>query len=69
MLHPKEMLASLSPSRSKAADGLGLKEKEQRFLDAIKTLTFRQYSLFIIGWMAWTCDAMDFFSVSLLSLL
>jgi SHS family lactate transporter-like MFS transporter len=28
-------------------------------------MTFLQYAMFFSGWLAWTCDAMDFFSVSL----
>lgn len=45
------------------------KEKRQEdarpLLTVLGELTWRQWSLFFIGWLAWTCDAIDFFSVSL----
>jgi len=28
-------------------------------------LTWTQWALFLVGWLAWSCDAIDFFSVSL----
>jgi SHS family lactate transporter-like MFS transporter len=34
-------------------------------LVALREVTFIQWALFFSGWVAWTCDAMDFFSVSL----
>jgi hypothetical protein len=27
-------------------------------------LTWLQWAFFVVGWLAWTCDALDFFSVS-----
>ncbi|KAF9503768.1 hypothetical protein BS47DRAFT_1378376 [Hydnum rufescens UP504] len=35
------------------------------FWTLLKSLTFVQWMMFFSGWMAWTCDAIDFFSVSL----
>lgn len=32
---------------------------------ALREITFTQWCLFFSGWIAWTCDAIDFFSVSL----
>ncbi|KAF5389559.1 hypothetical protein D9757_004146 [Collybiopsis confluens] len=32
---------------------------------ALKSLTLRQHAEFWTGWLAWSCDAIDFFSVSL----
>ncbi|KAF8074168.1 MFS general substrate transporter [Lyophyllum atratum] len=44
--------------------------KEQRaearpLLTVLAGLTWVQWALFFSGWLAWTCDAIDFFSVSL----
>ncbi|THH18359.1 hypothetical protein EW146_g2604 [Bondarzewia mesenterica] len=33
--------------------------------EALKSVTWMQWALFWSGWLAWTCDAIDFFSVSL----
>jgi hypothetical protein len=30
-----------------------------------KRLTWRQWAFFWVGWLAWMCDALDFFSVGL----
>jgi len=38
---------------------------EPTFWEAAKSLTLLQYAMFFSGWLAWTCDALDFFSVSL----
>jgi len=40
-------------------------ESKRSFLTALKTITPLQYAHFIVGYLAWTCDALDFFSVSL----
>lgn len=47
-----------------------LPKKETRqharpLLVVLGELTFTQWALFFSGWLAWTCDAIDFFSVSL----
>ncbi|KAH9954974.1 carboxylic acid transporter [Russula dissimulans] len=34
-------------------------------LEALRTITWIQWAQFFSGWIAWTCDAIDFFSVSL----
>ncbi|KIM37555.1 hypothetical protein M413DRAFT_448365 [Hebeloma cylindrosporum] len=34
-------------------------------LTVLGELTFTQWALYFSGWLAWTCDAIDFFSVSL----
>ncbi|KAN0135336.1 Major facilitator superfamily domain containing protein [Lactarius tabidus] len=34
-------------------------------LEVIRSLTWVQWAQFFSGWLAWTCDAVDFFSVSL----
>ncbi|KAI0753891.1 MFS general substrate transporter [Irpex lacteus] len=43
--------------------------KQQRqgrpLLQVLGTITFTQWALLLTGWLAWTCDAVDFFSVSL----
>ncbi|KAG5337947.1 hypothetical protein C0989_008587 [Termitomyces sp. Mn162] len=44
--------------------------KEQRaqarpLLEVLLSLTWVQWALFFSGWLAWSCDAIDFFSVSL----
>ncbi|KAF8148294.1 carboxylic acid transporter protein [Crassisporium funariophilum] len=45
-------------------------QKEKRdgarpLLTVLKTITWIQWAHFFSGWLAWTCDAIDFFSVSL----
>ncbi|KDN50287.1 hypothetical protein RSAG8_01623, partial [Rhizoctonia solani AG-8 WAC10335] len=40
-------------------------EREESLLQTFRNLTFVQWALFFSGWLAWTCDAIDFFSVSL----
>ncbi|KAA1474701.1 carboxylic acid transporter, partial [Dentipellis sp. KUC8613] len=35
------------------------------FLEVLRSLSWVQCALFFCGWLAWTCDAIDFFSVSL----
>jgi MFS transporter, SHS family, lactate transporter len=34
-------------------------------LTALASLTWLQWAHFVTGWLAWICDALDFFSVSL----
>ncbi|KAF8260261.1 carboxylic acid transporter [Lactarius quietus] len=34
-------------------------------LEVLRSLTWVQWAQFFSGWLAWTCDAIDFFSVSL----
>ncbi|KIK27406.1 hypothetical protein PISMIDRAFT_22082 [Pisolithus microcarpus 441] len=50
-------LQSLVPRREKRNGGGTLR--------ALKSLTFLQILQFVTGWLAWTCDAFDFFCVSL----
>ncbi|KZV96668.1 MFS general substrate transporter [Exidia glandulosa HHB12029] len=40
-------------------------ERPRPLLVALRDVTPVQWGFFIAGWMAWTCDAMDFFTVSL----
>ncbi|KIY66057.1 carboxylic acid transporter protein [Cylindrobasidium torrendii FP15055 ss-10] len=51
-------LRSLIPRREKGQEGRPL-------LDVLATLSWLQYAQFFSGWLAWTCDAIDFFAVSL----
>ncbi|KAI0766350.1 carboxylic acid transporter, partial [Trametes elegans] len=51
-------ITNLVPRREKRADGRPL-------LEALASLTWVQWGHFWSGWLAWTCDAIDFFSVSL----
>lgn len=51
-------LRSLIPRREKRAPNGGT-------LAALKSLTWVQSAQFWVGWLAWTCDAIDFFAVSL----
>ncbi|KAI0769936.1 MFS general substrate transporter [Fomes fomentarius] len=51
-------LRNLIPRREKRAEGRPL-------LEVLGTLTWTQWGHFWSGWLAWTCDAVDFFSVSL----
>ncbi|RPD62679.1 MFS general substrate transporter [Lentinus tigrinus ALCF2SS1-7] len=51
-------LRNLIPRREKRAEGRPL-------LEVIASLTWIQWGHFWSGWLAWTCDAIDFFSVSL----
>ena len=41
------------------------KEDARPLLTVLATITWVQWAQFITGWLAWTCDAIDFFSVSL----
>ncbi|GAA6038147.1 hypothetical protein JCM8097_005758 [Rhodosporidiobolus ruineniae] len=44
------------------------KKSERQSVNAIallRSLTWMQWALFLSGWLAWTCDAIDFFAVSL----
>lgn len=50
-------IRSLLPPREKRNNG--------GIFPALKSLTFLQLLQFYTGWMAWTCDAFDFFCVSL----
>ncbi|KAB5592912.1 Carboxylic acid transporter [Ceratobasidium theobromae] len=49
---------NLIPRREKS-------EHQESLLTTFRSLTFVQWALFFSGWLAWTCDAIDFFSVSL----
>ncbi|KAI0754720.1 MFS general substrate transporter [Daedaleopsis nitida] len=51
-------ISNLIPRREKRAEGRPL-------LEVLATLTWIQWGHFWSGWLAWTCDAIDFFSVSL----
>lgn len=51
-------LTSLVPRREMRTQGRPL-------LEVLASLTWVQWGLFWSGWLAWTCDAVDFFSVSL----
>ncbi|KAJ7303500.1 MFS general substrate transporter [Mycena albidolilacea] len=39
-------------------------KRRQPLLKMLWELTWLQWALFGVGWLAWTCDALDFFSVS-----
>jgi SHS family lactate transporter-like MFS transporter len=39
--------------------------REDSLLTLIRNVTWLQWGFFWVGWLAWTCDAIDFFSVSL----
>lgn len=49
---------NLVPKREKS-------ERSRPLLEVLGEITFTQWCLFFSGWLAWTCDAIDFFSVSL----
>ncbi|KAI0695981.1 MFS general substrate transporter, partial [Cytidiella melzeri] len=51
-------LTTLIPRREQRKD-------ERPLLEAMATITWTQWALLMSGWLAWTCDAVDFFSVSL----
>ncbi|KAI0087910.1 MFS general substrate transporter [Irpex rosettiformis] len=51
-------LTSLVPRRERRESGRPL-------IQVLRTITFTQWALLLTGWLAWTCDAVDFFSVSL----
>ncbi|KAI0027907.1 hypothetical protein K488DRAFT_90335, partial [Vararia minispora EC-137] len=51
-------LRSLVPRREQRVEGRPL-------LVALRAVTWLQWAMFFSGWLAWTCDAIDFFSVSL----
>ncbi|KAG6896339.1 hypothetical protein C0992_008862 [Termitomyces sp. T32_za158] len=51
-------LKNLVPPREERAQARPL-------LQVLLSLTWVQWALFFSGWLAWTCDAIDFFSVSL----
>lgn len=40
-------------------------EKARPLLQVLQSLTWLQWAQFVCGWIAWSCDALDFFSVSL----
>ncbi|KAL4073176.1 major facilitator superfamily domain-containing protein [Scleroderma yunnanense] len=52
-----KFIQSLVPRREKRNSG--------GIIPALKSLTFLQLLQFFTGWLAWTCDAFDFFCVSL----
>ncbi|PPQ85492.1 hypothetical protein CVT25_006572 [Psilocybe cyanescens] len=51
-------LRNLVPKREK-------RENARPLLTVLGELTWIQWALFFSGWLAWTCDSLDFFSVSL----
>jgi len=51
-------ISSLRPRREKRNEG-------RPILECLRGLTFVQWAQFMSGWLAWSCDAIDFFSVSL----
>ncbi|KAF8632040.1 hypothetical protein AX15_002084 [Amanita polypyramis BW_CC] len=51
-------LRNLTPRREKS-------ERSVPLLEVLKSLTWLQWAHFFCGWFAWTCDSLDFFSVSL----
>ncbi|PPQ89293.1 hypothetical protein CVT25_000918 [Psilocybe cyanescens] len=51
-------LHNLVPKREK-------RESARPLLTVLGELTLIQWALFFSGWLAWTCDSLDFFSVSL----
>ncbi|CAE6449479.1 unnamed protein product [Rhizoctonia solani] len=51
-------IRNLIPRREKT-------EREESLFQTFRSLTFVQWALFFSGWLAWTCDAIDFFSVPL----
>ncbi|KDQ51274.1 hypothetical protein JAAARDRAFT_536713 [Jaapia argillacea MUCL 33604] len=51
-------LRNLIPQKEKRRGGRPL-------LEVLASLTWIQWAMFFSGWLAWTCDAIDFFSVSL----
>ncbi|KAF5317741.1 hypothetical protein D9619_012606 [Psilocybe cf. subviscida] len=51
-------LRSLVPKKERRANARPL-------MVAVREITLVQWALFFSGWLAWTCDAIDFFSVSL----
>ncbi|KAI0662178.1 MFS general substrate transporter [Cubamyces menziesii] len=55
---PPVFIRNLIPRREKRAEGRPL-------LEALASLTWVQWGHFWSGWLAWSCDAIDFFSVSL----
>ncbi|KAI0249023.1 MFS general substrate transporter [Lactifluus subvellereus] len=40
-------------------------ENRRPLLEVLRSITWVQWAQFLSGWLAWTCDATDFFSVSL----
>ncbi|KAF9646669.1 MFS general substrate transporter [Thelephora ganbajun] len=54
-------LRNLIPKREKA-------EQSTPLWEVLKGLTWTQWGLFFSGWLAWACDAIDFFGVSLVIL-
>lgn len=51
-------LQNLVPKREKAG-------RAKPLWEVLRSLTLSQWGLYLSGWLAWTCDAIDFFSVSL----
>lgn len=51
-------LTNLIPRREK-------REAQRPLFQVLSELTITQWAMFFSGWLAWTCDAIDFFSVSL----
>lgn len=53
-------IRNLIPRKEKSSE-----EHQLTLLQALATLTPVQVLQVFCGWLAWTCDAIDFFSVSL----
>jgi SHS family lactate transporter-like MFS transporter len=53
-------LRNLIPKREKKEH-----DDSRPLLEVLKSLTWLQWAMFASGWLAWTCDGIDFFSVSL----
>ncbi|TDL17206.1 MFS general substrate transporter [Rickenella mellea] len=51
-------IRNLVPRREKT-------DRQTPLLEVLRALTWVQWAQFFTGWLAWTCDAIDFFSVSL----
>jgi len=55
---PPSFLRNLIPEKDKS-------EGQRPLYRALLDITWMQWALVFSGWLSWTCDAMDFFSVSL----
>ncbi|GJJ13447.1 hypothetical protein Clacol_007701 [Clathrus columnatus] len=55
---PGSYLRSLLPKKEDRKD-------QKSLISALLSMNWMQWSFVFSGWLAWTCDAMDFFSVSL----
>ncbi|KIK93943.1 hypothetical protein PAXRUDRAFT_484505 [Paxillus rubicundulus Ve08.2h10] len=57
MAPPPQFLLNFIPKKDDS--------RSSGIIPALRGLTFTQWAQFWSGWLAWTCDAFDFFSVSL----